>query len=40
MRVKPNDIRIVHGDEDAKRQLKTKFESLFKEVKVTIPEYN
>lgn len=37
MRVKPNDIRIVHGDEDAKRQLKTKFESLFREVKVTIP---
>ena len=38
MRVKPTDIRIVHGDDDAKRQLKTKFESLFKEVRVTIPE--
>ena len=28
----------AHADEDAKRQFKTKFEWLFKEVKVTIPD--
>jgi metallo-beta-lactamase family protein len=36
MRVKPSKIRIVHGDEGAKRALKTKFESLF-ECEVLIP---
>jgi len=37
MRVKPQDIRIVHGDDEAKKQLKAKFESLFLETKVIIP---
>jgi len=37
MRVKPKDIRIVHGDEGAKKQLKAKFESLFLQTKVIIP---
>jgi metallo-beta-lactamase family protein len=37
MRVKPKEIRIVHGDEEAKRELKEKFEGLFKDVKVVIP---
>jgi metallo-beta-lactamase family protein len=37
MRVKPKEIRIVHGDDDAKMQLKVKFESLFLETKIIIP---
>ena len=37
MRVKPNEIRIVHGDEEAKQTLKNKFELLFEGVEVVIP---
>ena len=37
MRVKPKEIRIVHGDEEAKHALKEKFESLFIGVEVVIP---
>ena len=37
MRQKPKEIRIVHGDEEAKQALKTKYESLFKDIKVFIP---
>lgn len=37
MRVKPKEIRIVHGDEEAKQALKAKFESLFIGVEVDIP---
>ncbi len=38
MRVKPKEIRIVHGDEEAKQVLKEKFEVLFEEVEVVIPK--
>jgi len=38
MRIKPNDIRIVHGDEEAKLELKDKFERLFPDIKVSIPK--
>ena len=37
MRVKPKEIKIVHGNEEAKRVLKEKFEGLLKDVKVVIP---
>lgn len=37
MRHKPSEIRIVHGDEDAKLELKNKFESLFTNSSVIIP---
>lgn len=37
MRVKPKEIRIVHGDEEAKQVLKGKFEALFEEIEVVIP---
>jgi len=37
MRVKPKEIRIVHGDEEAKQVLKEKFESLFEGVAVVVP---
>lgn len=38
MRVKPKEIRIVHGDEEAKQTLKEKYEALFNGVEVVIPE--
>lgn len=37
MRVKPKEIRIVHGDEEAKQALKEKYESLFEGVEVVVP---
>ena len=37
MRVKPKEIRIVHGDEEAKQVLKGKFERVFTDVQVVIP---
>lgn len=37
MRKKPKEIRIVHGDEEAKQALKTKYELLFQDIKVFIP---
>jgi len=38
MRYKPKEIRIIHGDEDAKRMLKMKYESMLGEqTKVLIP---
>ena len=37
MRQKPKEIRIVHGDEEAKQELKNKYEALFKDIKVVIP---
>ena len=37
MRVKPKEIRIVHGDEEAKQRLKEKFEWLFKGVEIVVP---
>lgn len=37
MRVKPQEIRIVHGDEEAKQTLKDKFEMLFLSTDVLIP---
>lgn len=36
MRYKPQEIRLVHGDNDAKQTFKTKLESLYKEIKVII----
>jgi len=38
MRIKPIEIRIVHCDEDAKLQLRNKYESLFPGTVVTIPD--
>ena len=38
MRHKPTEIRIVHGDEDAKMELKNKFELLFVDTNVSIPK--
>ena len=38
MRIKPNDIRLVHGDEDAKRVLKQQLEHSFSTTNVTIPK--
>ena len=38
MRVKPKEIRIVHGDDEAKLALKGKYEALFEGVEVVIPE--
>jgi len=37
MRKKPQEIRIVHGDEDAKRVLQQKFRELVPEAQVLIP---
>jgi len=37
MRVKPKEIRIVHGDEEAKQVLKEKYEVLFNKVDVVVP---
>src|SRR5690554_696742 len=37
MRKKPREIRIVHGDEDAKRVLQQKFRELVPEAQVLIP---
>ncbi|WP_415895043.1 MBL fold metallo-hydrolase [Neptuniibacter sp. PT34_22] len=37
MRVKPKEIRIVHGDDEAKLALKTKLQALVPESKVWIP---
>ena len=37
MRKKPKEIRIVHGDDDAKKVLKRKFEDLVPGVLVKIP---
>lgn len=37
-RVKPKEIRIVHGDEEAKKILKGKFNELLNNVNVMIPE--
>ena len=37
MRKKPKEIRIVHGEEDAKQALKSKYELLFNDIKVFIP---
>ncbi len=36
MRYKPAEIRLVHGDEKAKQELKQKFEAILPESKVTI----
>lgn len=37
MRIKPKEIRIVHGDEEAKDVLKEKYEMLFKDSDVVVP---
>lgn len=37
MKVKPKEIRIVHGDEEAKQSLKEKFNVLFNKADVVIP---
>ena len=38
MRVRPGKIRIVHGDDGAKAELKSKFEGLFEGVEVLVPQ--
>jgi len=38
MRRKPGEIRLVHGDDEAKVELKAEFNRLLPEVKVVIPE--
>lgn len=37
MRVKPKEIRIVHGDDEAKQTLKDKYEALFNGINVLVP---
>jgi len=37
MRVKPKGIRIIHGDNYAKQELKLRFEALFQGVDISIP---
>ncbi|GAA5316967.1 MAG: MBL fold metallo-hydrolase [Candidatus Pelagadaptatus aseana] len=37
MRRKPSEIRIVHGDDDAKQELKRHFNKLLPRIKITIP---
>ncbi len=37
MRIPPQEIRLVHGDKDAKLALKTKLEQLYPQIAVTIP---
>jgi len=36
MRHKPKEIRLVHGDKEAKAALKDKLESTFKSTKITV----
>ena len=37
MRHKPREIRIVHGDKGAKRELQKQFRQLFQECNVVVP---
>ena len=37
MRIKPTEIRIIHGDEDVKSALKQTYDSMLKDTNVIIP---
>jgi len=37
MRIKPKEIRLVHGDDQAKRILQESMQDLFPEIKVWVP---
>ena len=37
MRIKPKEIRLIHGDEQAKQALLSKFQALYPDIKVWIP---